>query len=261
MQAGCSGLFEERLQGMAKAPNPAIRWTVRLAPGLALLAFLGTSAHARDAGITVMSDQLRTAPLSAAAALALAEDGEPPARISFGRAADIEGIPIDYSRYRPPPKPGELAKGAVKGAAKPGSAGYAFAGSFAWPSRLPLAGYSLTSRFGGRYHPILGALRMHSGVDLAAPAGSPIKAPSAGVVTFAQWYGGYGLFVVVDHGAGMETRYGHLGQVAVTPGQQIKPGQVLGYVGSTGLSTGPHLHYEMRLNGQAVDPLANTRSR
>lgn len=242
---------------MAKALEAAVRWTVRCAPGLVLLGLAGSPAAASDARITVMSQQLRTAPLSAASALALAEDDEPTAGISFGRAADIVGVPIDYSRYRPPSKPGEAAKGA----AKAGSAGYAYAGSFAWPSRMPLAGYSLTSRFGGRYHPILGALRMHSGVDLAAPAGSPIKVPSAGVVTFAQWYGGYGLFVVVDHGAGMETRYGHLGQVAVAPGQQIKAGQVLGLVGSTGLSTGPHLHYEMRLNGQALDPLTNTRSR
>lgn len=239
---------------MASALDKAGSWAPLAASCLVLAS---APALANDARITVMSEQLRSAPLAAASALALAEDDEPPARISFGRAADIVGVPVDYSRYRPRPKPGDQ----VKGAAKPGTGSLARATTLSWPTRLPLTGASLTSGFGGRYHPILGSLRMHSGVDLAAPAGTAIKAPSAGVVTFAQWYGGYGLFVVVDHGGGMETRYGHLAQVAVAPGQAVKPGEVLGYVGSTGLSTGPHLHYEMRLNGQALDPLGNTRNR
>jgi murein DD-endopeptidase MepM/ murein hydrolase activator NlpD len=229
--------------------------------GLAVSAALGAaSARAGESGIEVMSEQLRSAPLAAASGLADADFVEP-ARITFGRAADIAGVPVDYSRYRPRPKPG-AAEAAGKGG-KGGAGGKALvpAGPFVWPSRLPLGSAALTSRFGGRYHPILGGWRQHSGVDLAAATGTPVTAPSPGVVVAAQWWGGYGLFVAVDHGKGVQTRYGHLSQLAVYPGQQVTIGQVLGYVGSTGNSTGPHLHYEMRLNGQPLDPLAATGKR
>jgi murein DD-endopeptidase MepM/ murein hydrolase activator NlpD len=228
------------------------------ATSLAVLAVLGAgSARAGEAAVEVMSEQLRTAPLAAAAGIADAEFVEP-ARITFGRAADIEGAPIDFSRYRPAPKPG--TKDASGKAGKAGKA-LVHTGAFVWPSRLPLASAALTSRFGARYHPILGGWRQHSGVDLAAATGTPITAPSPGVVVAAQWWGGYGLFVAVDHGKGMQTRYGHLSQLAVYPGQQVTIGQVLGYVGSTGNSTGPHLHYEMRLNGQPLNPLNATGAR
>lgn len=235
---------------MGKARLTAIGIAVPLALG-------AHSVRAGEAGIEVMSDQLRSAPLAAAAGIADAEFAEP-ARISFGRAADIEGVPIDFSRYRPAPKPG--APGA---AGKGGKTGKSLApvGAFVWPSRLPLASAALTSRFGARYHPILGGWRQHSGVDLAAATGTPVTAPSPGVVVAAQWWGGYGLFVAVDHGKGVQTRYGHLSQLAVAPGQQVSMGQVLGYVGSTGNSTGPHLHYEMRVNGQPLNPLSATGAR
>jgi murein DD-endopeptidase MepM/ murein hydrolase activator NlpD len=120
----------------------------------------------------------------------------------------------------------------------------------------PLASMALTSRFGMRSHPILGGVRMHSGVDLAAPAGSPVYATATGVVSFANWSGGYGLLVVVDHGGQLQTRFGHLSRLMVSPGQTVVQGQVLGLVGSTGRSTGPHLHYEVRRGGLAVNPLA-----
>lgn len=225
------------------------------ATGMAVSAALGAaSARADEAGIAVMSDRLRAAPLVAASGIADPEFAEP-ARITFGRAADIEGVPIDFSRYRPPSKPGPTAA-----AGKTGKT-LAYSGAFVWPSRLPLASAALSSRFGARFHPILGGWRQHSGVDLAAPIGTPVVAPSPGLVVAAQWWGGYGLFVAVDHGKGVQTRYGHLSQLAVYPGQQVALGQVVGYVGSTGNSTGPHLHYEMRFNGQPLDPLTATGSR
>ena len=230
--------------------------------GLAASLALGAhSARADEAGIKLMSDHLRSAPLTASAGVADPEFAEP-AQITFGRAADIEGVPIDFSRYRPPPKPGLAAAAGKAGAVgRGGGKSLVPAGAFAWPSRLPLASAVLTSRFGARYHPILGGWRQHSGVDLAAATGTPVAAPSPGVVVAAQWWGGYGLFVAIDHGKGLQTRYGHLSQLAVYYGQQVSAGQVLGYVGSTGNSTGPHLHYEMRLNGQSLNPLTATGAR
>lgn len=124
------------------------------------------------------------------------------------------------------------------------------------PSGMPVAARALTSRFGMRSHPILGGYRMHSGVDLAAPAGSPVSSPAAGVVSFANWRGGYGLLVTVEHGNGMQTRFGHLSRLLVSSGQKVTRGQILGLVGATGRATGAHLHYEMRQNGRAVDPLS-----
>lgn len=119
----------------------------------------------------------------------------------------------------------------------------------------PVAG-SVSSSFGMRHHPILGGERMHAGVDFAAHWGSPIHAVSDGRVVFAGWHGGHGLFVKLDHGSANGSGYGHMSRVAVSPGELVRAGQVIGYVGSTGLSTGPHLHYELYRNGQVVDPLA-----
>lgn len=123
------------------------------------------------------------------------------------------------------------------------------------PRGLPLQRAYLTSGFGMRFHPILGGLRLHRGVDLAAPMGTPVVAPGGGVVSQADWRGGFGLFVEIDHGGGLQSRYGHLSRLNVYPGQQLRGGEVIGYVGSTGRSTGPHLHYEMIEDGHAVDPL------
>lgn len=124
------------------------------------------------------------------------------------------------------------------------------------PSRLPLSAARLTSTFGSRVHPIAGVSRRHAGIDLAAAWGSPLQATQDGVVTGAGWNGGYGLLVTVSHGGGIETRYAHLSRVSVTRGQSVKAGDTIGYVGSTGESTGPHVHYEVRVNGIAIDPLA-----
>ena len=118
----------------------------------------------------------------------------------------------------------------------------------------PLARGAVSSGFGMRTHPLLGNRRFHAGVDIAAPTGSPIRATSDGMVTTAGWQGGYGLLVSIGHGAGQESRYGHLSRIAVTSGQAVKQGDVIGFVGTTGRSTGPHLHYEQRVNGRAVRP-------
>jgi murein DD-endopeptidase MepM/ murein hydrolase activator NlpD len=217
----------------------------------ALSAGAGVSAAwANDAGIRIMSDQLRAIPADRAASV-FTEGAEPRAAVTFARAADIEGALVDFSRVVRPIKPGGDARSGAKG----------YTGAFAWPARLPLSSSVLTSRFGMRHHPILGTVRRHSGADLAAAMGTPVKAPSPGVVMAAQWQGGYGLMVVVDHGKGVQTRYAHLSQVAVSPGQRVGLGDVLGFVGASGLATGPHLHYEMRLNGQAIDPIGATPRR
>lgn len=118
---------------------------------------------------------------------------------------------------------------------------------------------SVTSGFGMRRHPILGGYRAHNGIDLAAPMGTPIVASTDGVVQVAGWNGGYGNFVALDHGGGVQTRYGHMSRIDVVEGQAVRKGDVIGLIGSTGRSTGPHLHYEVRVNGQPVDPLSWSR--
>lgn len=123
------------------------------------------------------------------------------------------------------------------------------------PSRTPVEGARMTSGFGLRAHPVLGGLRRHEGIDLAAPTGTPVYATADGVVGHADWYSSYGLFISINHGASMETRYGHLSRLAVTAGDNVKKGELIGYVGSTGRSTGPHLHYEVRIEGIAVNPI------
>jgi murein DD-endopeptidase MepM/ murein hydrolase activator NlpD len=126
-------------------------------------------------------------------------------------------------------------------------------------SSLPVSSFVVTSGFGMRFHPILHAVREHDGIDLAAPIGTPVFATQDGVVRMADRHGGYGLFVDLDNGSGLQTRYGHMSRLSVVAGQRVRKGQLIGSVGSTGLSTGPHLHYEVRLNGQAVNPLLQLR--
>ena len=115
----------------------------------------------------------------------------------------------------------------------------------------------VSSGFGMRRHPITGVDKMHNGVDVAAPAGAPIRSPASGVVSFAGSRGGYGLFVIVDHGNGVETRYAHQQRLDVRAGDRVEAGQVVGAVGATGLATGPHLHFEVRRDGTPVDPVEN----
>ena len=130
------------------------------------------------------------------------------------------------------------AASAATGGGSPSAAG------LVWPVLGPV-----TSPFGMRWG------RMHEGIDIAAPSGTAIRAAATGTVIYAGWLGGYGNLVVVDHGNELATAYGHQSSVAVSTGQSVAQGQVIGYVGSTGHSTGPHLHFEVRVNGMPVDPL------
>jgi len=112
----------------------------------------------------------------------------------------------------------------------------------------------VSSGFGLRRHPVLQFTRMHKGLDIAAPHGTPIRAANDGTIAFAGRNGGYGNFVRINHSGGMGTGYGHMSRIAVRSGQRVTRGQVIGYVGSTGISTGPHLHYELYRNGVAINP-------
>jgi murein DD-endopeptidase MepM/ murein hydrolase activator NlpD len=119
---------------------------------------------------------------------------------------------------------------------------------------LPVYG-RITSRFGSRKHPILGGVRPHTGVDIAKPHGTYVKASQEGRVTFAGWKGGYGKVVILKHQGGYETVYAHNSSILVRPGQYVSRGQAIARVGSTGLSTGPHVHFEIKKNGRHIDPL------
>ena len=123
-------------------------------------------------------------------------------------------------------------------------------GRLQWPT----AG-KLISGFGNRRHPIFGGTRFHSGVDLAAPSGTPIIAADGGEVLQASYSGGYGYSILIYHGGGFATFYAHMSSFAVGQGQMVKRGQVIGYVGTTGWTTGPHLHFEVRINGAAQNPM------
>jgi murein DD-endopeptidase MepM/ murein hydrolase activator NlpD len=112
----------------------------------------------------------------------------------------------------------------------------------------------LTSSFGMRVSPITGVNMMHSGIDIGARAGVPVIAAGSGEILQASYMGGYGNAVLIYHGGGLATLYAHLSGFAVETGQQVKQGQIIGYVGSTGFTTGPHLHFEVRVNGIPVNP-------
>jgi len=125
----------------------------------------------------------------------------------------------------------------------------------ATPSILPTQGW-LTSAFAAmREHPILHENRPHEGIDITAPAGTPIEAPANGQVTFSGWETGYGNMVVIDHGYGVVTRFAHASRLLVGAGAKVRRGQAIALVGNTGLSTAPHLHYEVHVRGRPVNPL------
>lgn len=124
-------------------------------------------------------------------------------------------------------------------------------GQFVKPVNGPIV-----SGFGSRVHPVYGTVRMHQGIDISAGSGTPIRAAGDGVVVSAGWNGGYGNCTIIDHGNGLATLYGHQSSLGVSAGQTVKTNEVIGYVGSTGLSTGPHLHWEVRANGTPVNPMA-----
>jgi murein DD-endopeptidase MepM/ murein hydrolase activator NlpD len=119
-----------------------------------------------------------------------------------------------------------------------------------WPAAGPL-----TDAFGWRVHPVYGSRSFHDGMDIGIASGTPLRAVGGGTIAYAGWYGGYGLVVKIDHGGGVVTQYSHMSRVTVDVGQQISGGQQVGYSGNTGVSTGPHLHFSLFLNGSPSDPL------
>jgi len=123
-------------------------------------------------------------------------------------------------------------------------------GGYIWPVSAPI-----TSPFGWRFHPVLGYSRMHTGVDLGCGSGTPVHATKGGTVIMAGWMGGYGNAVVIDHGGGISSLYGHNESLDVSEGQHVDQGQIISHSGSTGMSTGPHLHFEVRVNGNPQNPL------
>lgn len=133
---------------------------------------------------------------------------------------------------------------------KPRQYTYSFKGK--WLRPVP---GRITSGFGYRRHPIYKISKLHTGIDFAAPMGTPVRAAAGGVVYFAGWWGGYGNVVIIDHGGGWATVYAHNSRFAVSAGQAVQAGQVVSYSGSTGLSTGPHVHFEVRKNGVPINPL------
>ncbi len=134
-------------------------------------------------------------------------------------------------------------------AAAPTASGGTSASGFQWPIAA-----RVTSEYGWRIHPIYGTKRLHAGIDLGAASGTPIAAAAGGTVIHAGTYGGYGNAVIISHGNGISTLYAHQSKIGVSNGQQVGRGEIIGYVGSTGNSTGPHLHLEVRVNGSAVNP-------
>lgn len=130
---------------------------------------------------------------------------------------------------------------------------YAVGAPGSTPSLWPVIG-RLTSSFGERLDPFNGEGAFHAGLDIAAPYGTPIRAPADGIIVKAGPANGYGREMIIDHGGGITTLYGHLSAFAVVPGQSVKQGQIIGYVGSAGRSTGPHLHYEVLINNMPVNP-------
>jgi murein DD-endopeptidase MepM/ murein hydrolase activator NlpD len=128
-------------------------------------------------------------------------------------------------------------------------------GIVAIPSAQPVQSMSLTSNFGVRIDPFRGGRAMHAGVDIPGPYGTPVYATADAVVGRTGWIGGYGNLVELEHGKGIQTRYGHLASILVGPGKRVKRGELIGLMGSTGRSTGNHLHYEVRIDGRAVNPM------
>jgi len=157
----------------------------------------------------------------------------------------------------PDPSAGDRGKAIegrkVKTSYLPTSVIRAIGGKLRLTSPLP-RGARVTSPFGWRIHPITRRREFHKGVDLAARIGTPVRAAAAGKVTFAGRLGGYGLTVIIEHKGGISTLYGHLSVISVSPGERVEGGERIGFSGNSGLSTGPHLHFEVRVKDEPVDP-------
>jgi murein DD-endopeptidase MepM/ murein hydrolase activator NlpD len=167
--------------------------------------------------------------------------------LSAAEEAELEQLIQQRQRELEAEREAQRRAAGIAGAIPPPTEGAP--GSFSWP----VSG-TITSPFGWRPNPFGGSPDFHPGLDIAAPMGTTVTAAAAGTIILAQWYGGYGNFILIDHGGGVATGYGHLSAIYVSVGQQIQRGQAIGAVGSTGHSTGPHLHFEVRIAGKPVDP-------
>lgn len=195
---------------------------------------LGTLAAERQNLVAVADAQRR----NVATQVAEIED------LSATEEAQLEALIVERQREL------EAQREAARRAA--GIAGVESApGILSWP----VSG-TITSPYGYRQNPFGGAPDFHPGLDIAAPMGTTVTAAASGTIISAGWYGGYGNYILIDNGGGMATGYGHLSQIFVSNGQQVQKGQAIGAVGSTGHSTGPHLHFEVRINGKTADPAA-----
>lgn len=197
----------------------------------ALIATLGTAAHAADA--PAASAQAKPATGGPLIAATSAE-----ASATFNADQNFRTLFTTWKKLDQPQSPFVSAQPSI-----------------AIPSVQPVAKMDYTSSFGIRSDPFRGSAAMHSGVDIRGPVGTPIYATADGLVAEANRRGGYGNLVELDHGKGIATRYGHLSRILVSGGQRVKRGQVIGLMGSTGRSTGSHLHYEVRMDGRAVNPV------
>lgn len=168
--------------------------------------------------------------------------------LSAAEEAQLEALIL--ARQREIEAQREAARRAAALAGGPPPAVSGAPGALSWP----VSG-TITSPFGWRRNPFSGAPDFHQGLDIGAASGTTIIAPAAGTVISAGWYGGYGNFILIDQGGGMVTGFGHCSQIFVANGQTVQKGQAIGAVGSTGVSTGPHLHFEVRINGKPVDPV------
>lgn len=196
-----------------------------------------------------LAEQIRRLAAEAAARLAAQEAAAraaaqaAAAQAAAAQAAAAQAAQASRARPAAPGAPAPQAPAAPPPAVSSGS-------GWLWPVSGPI-----TSLFGWRTNPIYGDRRFHAGIDIAASTGTPIAATRDGVVLFAGWSGGYGNLVVIGHAGNVASAYAHQSQILVSPGQFVSRGQTIGLVGSTGNSTGPHLHFEIRENGNPVDPL------
>lgn len=211
---------------------------------------------------TLLAQKLhQVAILCAAACFATATPAVHAAETSADASISVPDEPDDDSFTAGVPAPSEDTEArAIFQAWKRLDTGLTASIGVAVPSRRPIEQMSLSSSYGMRVHPITGKVARHNGIDIPAPAGTPIYATADGIVGRAQRLGGYGNYVEIEHGNAIQTRYGHMSSYIVTPGQSVKKGQIVGYVGSTGRSTGNHLHYEVRIEGAPVNPMPFVRS-
>lgn len=240
------GIFAAR----PDAPRPGVRTQLASITGsldaieqrqLAALQVIGSAAHARSE--TILS-ALGEAGVDAAKLTTRITRSKPDMSSEGGPF-----IPLD-----PAPEPSRFETVAHDVQAALSGADTLNRSLVSIPLRRPFAFAEITSGFGARTDPFLGTAALHAGIDFREEIGAPVRATASGRVSEAGWTGGYGNMVEIDHGGGLSTRFGHMSEILVKPGDPIAIGQVVGRVGSTGRSTGPHLHYETRIDGVPVDP-------